>query len=320
MATALLLDRRHVHYLTGYWHASGNTVVAAVIPAEGPVTLLAPGRPEGTAADACLTYQAAKLCTLVDDQTGELLRVAAPLLDGRVGCDVRLTGTADLLPILYALRRTKDADEVAMLRQAIACCDAAYARAKALLQPGVSEMHLYAEMLAAASEAAEEPIGEFGNDFQSGNRGGLPRPRAIEAGEMAIYDLTVIYRGYACDLCRSFVVGGRPSAAQQEAYRLISAALDYVEATVKPGVSCRALFRDVFAMLDGQHGWRFHPPPGPRYRPEPPTRRHGSTTTGTMSSSPATPSPPSPACTATTSAPASASNTISWLPKRASSG
>ena len=74
---------------------------------------------------------------------------------------------------------------------------------------------------------------------------------------MAIYDLTAIYRGYCCDLCRSFVVGGKPSAAQQEAYHLIMEAFAYVEATVKPGKSCHALYTEVHAMLDGQHGWSF---------------------------------------------------------------
>lgn len=257
LQTALIMDRRLVHYFTGYWHYSANTVAAVVAPVEGPVTLVSPGTPEGTAADRCVAYQANRLATLVDDQVGALLAAARPVLAGAVGCDWPLPETADLKPVLYALRRTKDADEVAMLRQAIACCDAAYAKAKELLRPDVSEMHLYAQLLAAASEEAGEPIGDFGNDFQSGAPGGLPRQRAVEAGEMAIYDLTVIYRGYCCDLCRSFVVGGHPSAAQREAYRLITDALAHVEATVRPGKSCKELYQEVYALLDGQHGWRF---------------------------------------------------------------
>jgi len=255
--TALIMDRRLVHYFTGYWHYSSNTLVAAVIPFEGPVTLVSPGEPEGTAADRCLTYQANRLATLVDDQASALLAVARPLLAGAVGCDWSQPGTTDIKPILYALRRSKDADEVAIIRKTIACCDAAYAKARELLRPGVSEMHLYAQLLASASEEAGEPIGEFGNDFQSGTPGGLPRQRAVEEGEMAIYDLTAIYRGYCCDLCRSFVVGGQPSAAQREAYRLIMDAFAHIEATVKPGKSCRELYEEVHGMLDGQHGWRF---------------------------------------------------------------
>ena len=254
--TALIMDRRLVHYFTGYWHYSANSVVAAVVPAEGPVTVVAPTKVE-RAADQSLAYEANKLSTLVDDQVGALLAVARPLLAGAVGCDWPLPDTADLKPALYALRRTKDPDEVAMLRKAIACSDAAYAAAKDLLRPGVSEMHLYAQLLAAASEEAGEPIGDFGNDFQSGTPGGLPRQRAVEEGEMAIYDLTAIYRGYCCDLCRSFVVGGQPSVAQREGYRLISGAFAHIEAAVKPGKSCRELYEEVHALLDGQHGWRF---------------------------------------------------------------
>jgi len=254
--TALIMDRRLVHYFTGYWHYSSNNVVAAVLPAEGPVTVVAPTQVE-RAADRSLAYEANRLGTLVDDQVGALLAVARPLLVGAVGCDWPLPETTDIKPVLYALRRTKDADEVAMLRKAIACCDAAYAAARDLPRPGVPEMHLYAQLLAAASEEAGEPIGDFGNDFQSGTSGGLPRQRAVEEGEMAIYDLTVIYRGYCCDLCRSFTVGGQPSAAQREAYRLIMDAFAHIEATVKPGKSCKELYEEVHAMLDGQHGWRF---------------------------------------------------------------
>lgn len=277
IATALLLDRRHVHYLTGYWHYSSNTRVAVVVPLSGPVTLVAPGFQHETAADICRCYEANRLSTLVDDQFGALWTVVEPLLSGWISCDERIGPVHDLLPILYRLRRTKDADEVAMLRQAITCCDTAYTRAKELLQPGVSEMHLYAELLAAASEAAGEPIGEFGNDFQSGTPGGLPRLRVIELGEMAIYDLTAIYRGYACDLCRSFVVGGQPSDAQQTAFHLIEDAFALIEATVKPGASCRELYHQVFALLNGKHGWSFphhlghgiglNPHEGPRLNP-----------------------------------------------------
>jgi len=255
--TALIMDRRLVHYFTGYWHYSANNLAAAILPVERPRILIAPIEVERAAVDITLAYEANRLCTLVDDQAGALLSVARPLLTGKVGCDWWLPEATDLKPILYAMRRTKDPDEVAMLRKAIACCDAAYAKAKELLRPGVSEMHLYAQLLAAASEEAGEPIGDFGNDFQSGTPGGLPRQRAVEEGEMAIYDLTAIYRGYCCDLCRSFVVGGQPSDAQRKAYRLILDAFRYIEATVKPGKSCKELYQEVFAMLDGQHGWRF---------------------------------------------------------------
>jgi len=259
---ALLTDRRYVHYFTGYWHYSSNNLVAAVVPVEGPVTLIAPSAIEGAAVDQSLAYQAARLCTLVDDQAGALLTVVKPLLHGKIGADAMcrpwlLPEAANLNPALYALRRAKDSDEVAMIRRAIACADAAYAKAKELLRPGVSEMHLYAQMLAAASEEAGEPIGEFGNDFQSGTHGGLPRQRAVEEGEMAIFDLTTIYRGYCCDLCRSFAVGGKPSAAQREAYCLIMDVFAYIEAAVRPGKSCRELYEEVHGMLDGRHGWSF---------------------------------------------------------------
>lgn len=280
---ALLTDRRHVYYFSGYWHASRNTATALLVTVDG-ATLVAPGAVAGTAAEHSLPYEASRLSTLVDDQLGNLLAPLQPLLAGRVGCDAmprpwlfpRVT-FADLNPVLFTLRRTKDADEVALIRRAVKACEGAYARARDILHPGVTELALYAELQAAAVETAGEPLGDFGNDFQSGTPGGMPRQRSVEAGEIAIFDLTAIYRGYCCDLCRSFAVDGTPSPAQLQAFTLVADALEYVERTVKPGVSCAQLYQYVFTMLDGQHGWRFShhlghgiglaPHEGPRLNP-----------------------------------------------------
>jgi len=70
-------------------------------------------------------------------------------------------------------------------------------------------------------------------------------------------DVGVVYRGYSSDLCRTFVIGRQPSEAQAAAHERVMEAIRYVEDTVRPGVSCRAVYDVVHAMLDGFRGWTF---------------------------------------------------------------
>src|SRR5690606_28187883 len=129
--------------------------------------------------------------------------------------------------------RAKDPDEIAMLRFAIAAAEAAYGWAKQRLQDGLSEVELFAGMQQAAVAFVGEGIGEFGNDFQIGAAGSAPRRRVPSAGEVAIFDLSVVVRGYASDMCRSFVVGGDSSADQQKAHRLVMNVLGHIEQSAR---------------------------------------------------------------------------------------
>jgi Xaa-Pro aminopeptidase len=263
---AILFDPRHVHYLTGHW---GRAVFATAcyIPVEGPVVLVTAYPPDpAVATDRTITFEADRYATLVDDQPAAVMTALAPFIGdaGSIGCDelprpglLPDRTTRDLAPDLLSLRRTKDPDEVAVMRRAIAGCEAAYAAARKILTPGLTEVQLHARLHAAAIEAVGEAIGEFGNDFQAGTPGGAPRDRPIQAGELIPFDLGVVVRGYCSDLCRTFAVGGAPTPAQREAHRLVVAALAAAERMIRPGVSCREVFEVTQAGLDGRNGWRF---------------------------------------------------------------
>ena len=67
---ALITDRRHVYYFTGYWRPL-SFASAVLIERDGPTTLVAPVPLEGHfAADEILIYESNRCCTLVDDQVG----------------------------------------------------------------------------------------------------------------------------------------------------------------------------------------------------------------------------------------------------------
>lgn len=262
---ALIVDPRHVYSLTGFWSRRIYAPMC-LIERDGPTTLAVPFRGDvELAAEEVVPYEAAKFCTLADDQPRAALAVLAEKLTkfDRLGCDGGLrpglldkSDVIDLYPTLLAVRRCKDDDEVAFLRQIIAVTEAAYARARRDLRPGVTEVELWAGMQHAIAEAAGEMLGEFGNDFQIGSTGSAPRRRAAEAGEAAILDLSVVLRGYHSDMCRTFVVG-QASEPQRAAHARIMEVFDMVEKTARAGTECRKLDEAARTLLDGYRGWSF---------------------------------------------------------------
>jgi Xaa-Pro aminopeptidase len=148
----------------------------------------------------------------------------------------------DIDPILYRLRRRKEADELARLRHAIAATGKMYERAREMIRPGVNELEVFSDLQAVAVRHLGEMLTWTGNDYASGARGGPPRDRQIEAGDLYILDLGPAFRGYNADTCRAFAVNGRPTEDQRRACRHVAEVFSIVENTVKPGESCRALF------------------------------------------------------------------------------
>ncbi len=265
---ALLTDRRHVYYFTGYWRHQAFAD-AVLIERDGPAILVAPmPLEEPFAADKVLVYESNRCCTLLDDQLGgvmEVLRTRQAKFE-RIGIDGALPAQlldrpnatwTDLQPALWKLRRTKDADEIALLEHAIRATEAGYHAAHEALRAGITEIELCAEIHKAAMIAAGEIIGEFGNDFQIGDIGSVPRDRKAQTGEIAILDLSVTYRGYRSDMCRSYVTGRDPNAEQLDAYRRIMPIFEWIKTEIKPGVSCRAFDKKVRDYLDGYRGWKF---------------------------------------------------------------
>jgi Xaa-Pro aminopeptidase len=263
---ALICDRRHVYYFSGYWAAFYHAPLL-IITDDGEALAVLPdlSGESPIAADATSHYESHWQGTLVEDQFSAALRMIEPRLASIPGCGIDLPGVAlkgraemqDISQEVLALRRAKQPDEVELIRQAVHACEAAYARIAEILHPGLREIDIYAEVQAAAVKALGEPIGELGNDFQSGTPGGPPRKRAIESGELMPLDVAVTVRGYRCDLCRTFVVGGQATSAQQEAFRRVGEAIEFVEHEARIGHSCRRLFDEVKRRLDGYNGWRF---------------------------------------------------------------
>ena len=182
---------------------------------------------------------------------------------------------ADLGPIVGPLRRSKDPDELALIRRAIRAGEAAHARALAEVRPGMTELDAYLLVQKAAQESLGEPAILYG-DFASGprtwtDRGGPPTARVIEEGDLLLLDFSVAVGGYRGDFTNTFAVGGGPTARQRELFEACVNALRVAEGKLAPGVPARevdAAVRRLFGLLGFEkafpHQYR------PRDRPGPP--------------------------------------------------
>jgi len=264
---AVLTEPVHAMYFCNHWDLPVLSS-AVVIPADGPSVLVTASREDGDRyADRVLGYEANKLSTLVDDQQAAALEPVLSVFENfqRLGVDspnrpwiLRGHELVDLNPTLRGMRRGKYPDELALIRHSVAGLEAGYAAVREAPLPEMTELEVFSLFHAAAVEAVGEPLAGLLGDFRGGSPGGPPRDRRLQWGELMPLDAGAVYRGYHADLCRTFAVGGQPSPGQREAAALVREALELVEETIRPGVSCRALYEQVRCMLDGAYyGWSF---------------------------------------------------------------
>jgi len=264
----VVTQHEHVQWLAGP-KIDWKFQPAAALSAAGTLTLVVPGKKGksveiAAAADEIIAYEAQWHSTLRNDQRAAATAVLVAALGNdphrRLGVEFSTYGThllnalggelIDIEPRLYYLRRRKDADELARIRKAIAGTGKMYELARQIVEPGVNELDVFNQLQGAAVREFGELLTGTGNDYACCARGGAPRNRVAQAGELYILDLGPAFRGYFADNCRTLAVGGRPSDLQFQAWELVCQVFTLVEKNVRPGRSCRALFDEVQALLD----------------------------------------------------------------------
>jgi Xaa-Pro aminopeptidase len=269
---AIITSHAHVQWLAGPYFSS-KFQPAAALRADGHFTVVVPARKPDSllaeTADDVLTYEAQWHSTLRNDQrqaSSQILAIAVANGSFKsLGCEFSTVGLhlagalgaarVDIEPDLFYLRRRKDADELQMLRHAIAATGKMYERAREMMRPGINELDLFNELQAVAVRHFGEPTTDTGNDYAANARGGPPRNRTANEGELYILDLGPAYRGYYSDTCRTIAVDRKPTAEQQAAWRAILPVFELIQRDVRPGVRCREIFDRCQALLDeAPHG------------------------------------------------------------------
>jgi Xaa-Pro aminopeptidase len=158
---------------------------------------------------------------------------------------VQLVG---LSRIIRSMRRVKGMDEIKNLKSATKMLDFAYTYANLISKPGKKELDIYREM----NYQTFRKFGPFGwvmGDHISGERslevGGLATDRVLKRGDTVILDLQTSYNNYWSDLCRTFVVGGKPTEHQRRVAHALIKSLERAEDLMKPGVKCKDIYNAV---------------------------------------------------------------------------
>jgi Xaa-Pro aminopeptidase len=134
---------------------------------------------------------------------------------------------------LQAARIIKTSDEIELLKQSAAVCEAALHDLEQAIRPGVTENQLlgvfWHRMLALGGEHCSTRLLVSGHKtnpwfHEAGSK--LVRP-----GDLVGIDTDMIGpEGYLCDISRTFLCGDQASPAQKEAYRV---AHDFIQGTIE---------------------------------------------------------------------------------------
>jgi Xaa-Pro aminopeptidase len=144
----------------------------------------------------------------------------------------------DLGTAIRAARRSKESDEIELLRQCMRAGEAGVKRAKELIRPGVTELELYRAIADACIAAAGRPGLVYG-DFRATNAtkpkaGGLPSDYTLQEGDLFILDFSFVLDGYRGDFTNTFAVG-KISPALREMHALCMAGMRGGESVLKAG-------------------------------------------------------------------------------------
>ncbi|AXK32394.1 M24 family metallopeptidase [Streptomyces armeniacus] len=163
---------------------------------------------------------------------------------------LRLTGLACAVE---QQRLVKDEEEISALRVSAEMTDHALGELLESILVGRTERHLALELeRRLIDHGAEGPA--FPTSVATGSHAGIPghRPtdRRVEEGDFLSVCLGARYRGYRCQIGRTFVIGTAPATWQIELYDLVFAAQRAGREALTPGTEYRAVDRATRHVLD----------------------------------------------------------------------
>lgn len=165
---------------------------------------------------------------------------------------------ADLGPAVEQQRIVKDEDEIACLRIAAEITDQALGELLESILVGRTERHLALELeRRLVDHGADGPA--FATSVATGPNSGRsahrPGDRRVEEGDFLSVCLGANYRGYRCEIGRTFVIGTSPADWQIELYDLVFAAQRAGREALVPGTEYRDVDHAARQILDAAgHG------------------------------------------------------------------
>jgi len=146
-----------------------------------------------------------------------------------------------LAPLMRRLRAVKSPAEVELIRKAIDITDAGLRRVLSMLEPGVMEYEIEAELLAEFTRRrgrmAYEPIVASGKNACVLHY--VDNDAECRDGDVVLLDVGASYANYASDLTRTYPVNGRFTPRQRAVYDAVLRVLRASTARLRPGITPR---------------------------------------------------------------------------------
>ncbi|MER6388975.1 M24 family metallopeptidase [Streptomyces sp. NPDC059382] len=173
---------------------------------------------------------------------------------------------ADLGTSVEQQRLVKDEEEIACLRIAAEIADQALGELLESILVGRTERHLALELeRRLVDHGADGPAfpTSVGTGPHSGRSRHRPSDRRVEEGDFLSVCLGANYRGYRCEIGRTFVIGTTPADWQIELYDLVFAAQRAGREALLPGAAYRDVDRAARSVLGSAgHGEALAPSTG----------------------------------------------------------
>jgi Xaa-Pro dipeptidase len=158
-----------------------------------------------------------------------------------------------IINTIAEMRRSKDTDEIDVLRKCMKANDAGHAWARQNVCAGMSELEVYTGMARVCCETLGQAAivyGDFTVSPGSGKRGGPPTNHILADGETLILDYSVVLFGYRSDFTNTLVVGGKPNSEQQDLFDLCARAMFAGERELRAGASCLSVDQAVRGVFE----------------------------------------------------------------------
>ena len=277
----LIADPRHVQYLANFWvqplSFSGGERGLLLLERDNGATLLGDNfairsaarepcidrevlegwydhRHSVTNRDRALFQALYSISDRLKNRKGlletEWLPVAAA---EQLGFPSREKQEIELGTILRSLRRQKEEDEIELLKQCMRAGNAGHARAREVIQPGITEFDLFREVQQAAIKALGRPglvYGDFrATTAENPKAGGLSTDYELQEGDLFILDYSVVLDGYRSDFTNTYAVG-TPSSEQRNLFSHAEAAMKNAESKLKAGVPAKEIYQAASEKLE----------------------------------------------------------------------
>jgi Xaa-Pro aminopeptidase len=165
-------------------------------------------------------------------------------------------GVRSLKPALSKLRLIKEPTELKAIRKAISITEQAFLRVLSILEPGMPEKTVEAEITRElirnrAQGFAFEPIiasGKNATVLHYTNNSDTCR-----ANELLLMDFGAEYNNYAADISRTLPVNGQFSRRQKACYQAVLDVMEKAMEEIKPGVTIESLNKSIVKALTEKH-------------------------------------------------------------------